>query len=52
MASSEKVLDWALTELWRCGHLHEYRYRKLRVAMCWLLTALIAFLAAVGVAIH
>lgn len=45
-ASPDELLELALAELWRCGRLHEYRYRKLRVAMFWLVAALIFFLAA------
>jgi hypothetical protein len=38
--SRERLLDHALTELWRSGTLHDYRYRKLRQAMKWLLAAI------------
>jgi len=41
--SQEQLLGYALVELWRCGQLHTYRYRKLRRAIRWLLAAL-AFL--------
>ncbi|WP_067455269.1 hypothetical protein [Actinomadura macra] len=44
-ASADDLLDFALAELWRCGRLHAYRYRRLRVATRWLLAALIFFLA-------
>jgi hypothetical protein len=37
----DQQLDNALAELWRCGRLHSYRYHKLRVAMRWLLVALL-----------
>ena len=51
--SPEEHLEFALAELWRCSRLHGYRYRKLRVAMCWLLAALVVFLvAAVATAIR
>jgi hypothetical protein len=45
-ASADELLEFALAELWRCGRLHEYRYRKIRVAMFWLVAALVFFLAA------
>lgn len=38
--STEQLLEHALVELWRCGRLHNYRYRKLRRAARWLLAAL------------
>lgn len=41
--SPERLLEYAVTELWRCGRLHNYRYRKLRHAVRRLLAA-IAFL--------
>lgn len=41
--SQERLLEYALVELWRCGRLHTYRYAKLRRAVRWLLAAL-AFL--------
>jgi hypothetical protein len=41
--SQERLLEYALVELWRCGQLHTYRYKKLRRAVRWLLAA-IAFL--------
>jgi hypothetical protein len=45
-ASPDELLEFALAELWRCARLHEYRYRKIRVAMFWLVAALLSFLAA------
>ena len=39
--SREGLLEHALTELWRSGTLHDYRYRKLRLAMKWLLAAIL-----------
>lgn len=39
--SHEQLLEHALTELWRSGTLHDYRYRKLRQAMKWLLAAVL-----------
>jgi hypothetical protein len=45
-ASPDEHLEFALAELWRCGLLHEYRYRKIRVAMFWLVAAIICFMAA------
>jgi hypothetical protein len=41
--SQERLLEYAMVELWRDGQLHTYRYRKLRRAVRWLLAAL-AFL--------
>lgn len=45
-ASPDELLEFALAELWRCGRLHEYRYGKIRVAMFWLVAALVFFMAA------
>jgi hypothetical protein len=45
---TEELLQSAMVELWRCGHLYRYRYRKLRIAMRWLLGALVVFLVAVA----
>jgi len=39
--SRERLLEHAVTELWRSGILHDYRYRKLRQAMKWLLAAVL-----------
>lgn len=39
--SPEGFLEYALVELWRCGRLHNYRYRKLRNAIRRLLAALV-----------
>jgi hypothetical protein len=39
--SRERLLEHALTELWRSGTLHDYRYRKLRLAMKWLIAAIL-----------
>lgn len=39
--SRQQFLEHALTELWRSGMLHDYRYRKLRQAMKWLLAAVL-----------
>jgi hypothetical protein len=39
--SRERLLEHALTELWQSGALHDYRYRKLRLAMKWLLAAVL-----------
>lgn len=44
--SPEELLEFALVDLWRCACLHGYRYQKLRIAMRWLLAALVMFLAA------
>ncbi|GAA2737502.1 hypothetical protein [Actinocorallia aurantiaca] len=44
--SPEESLEFALAELWRCGRLHGYRYRRLRSAMLWLLAALFLLLVA------
>lgn len=44
----EQQLDNALAELWRCGRLHSYRYHKLRIAMRWLLVALLFLMLAVA----
>lgn len=41
--SRERLLEYAITELWRSGMLHDYRYRKLRRAMKWLLAAVLFF---------
>ncbi|RAY13051.1 hypothetical protein DPM19_21340 [Actinomadura craniellae] len=49
--SPEEHLDHALAELWRCGRLHGYRYRRLRIAVCWLLAALVLFPVAAAAAI-
>ncbi|ROO85459.1 hypothetical protein EDD29_3003 [Actinocorallia herbida] len=49
-APSADVLDQAVAELWRCGRLHGYRYRRLRVAMLWLLAALVFLLVAAACA--
>lgn len=46
--SDARRLDDALNELWRCGLLHDYRYKRLRLASQALLLS-IAFLV-VGVA--
>jgi hypothetical protein len=47
--SSDELLEFALVELWRCGLLHGYRYRKLRIAMRWLRAALVTFLVVAAV---
>jgi len=39
--SPEQLLEYALIELWRAGTLHNYRYRKLRIALRWLLLAIV-----------
>jgi Family of unknown function (DUF5706) len=46
--SPEQLLEYALVELWRTGNLHNYRYRKLRIALRWLLTALAFFFIAIA----
>jgi hypothetical protein len=44
----EQQLNNALAELWRCGRLHAYRYNKLRIAMRWLLAALLLLMLTVA----
>jgi hypothetical protein len=46
--SPEQLLEHALVELWRAGNLHNYRYRKLRIALRWLLTALVSLFIAIA----
>ena len=41
--SPERLLEYALIELWRCGRLHSDRYRRLHHAVRWLLAS-VAFL--------
>lgn len=46
--SPERLLEYALVELWRCGRLHNYRYRKLRHAVRWLLAAAALLFITIG----
>jgi hypothetical protein len=46
--SPEQLLEHALVELWRAGNLHNYRYRKLRIALRWLLAALASLFIAIA----
>lgn len=45
----EDVLELALVELWRCGNLYNYRYRRLRRALGWLLAAIILLFITIAV---
>jgi hypothetical protein len=47
--SPEQLLEHALVELWRGGNLHNYRYRKLRTSLRWLLGALAFLFVAIAV---
>ena len=48
--SHHDLLELALAELWREAILHGYRYRKLRIAVRWLLIALGLLLATIALA--
>jgi hypothetical protein len=48
--SQNDLLELALAELWREAVLHGYRYRKLRLAVRWLLIALGVLLATIALA--
>jgi hypothetical protein len=49
--SPEELLEHALVELWRTGNLWNYRYRKLRIALRWLLGALAFLIVAIAVSV-
>jgi hypothetical protein len=49
--SPEELLEHALVELWRAGNLWNYRYRKLRIALRWLLGALAFLIVAIAISI-
>lgn len=47
----EETLQEALCELWRCRHLHRYRYARLRHALRLLLAALATLLITVALSV-
>jgi hypothetical protein len=49
--SPEQLLEYALIELWRSGTLHNYRYRKLRIALRWLLLAIVLLFIAIALSL-